>query len=362
VRRLPRTRFLPAGLCLALVCASAWGCGPAGPEDLAAELDAYLADLHTNSGFNGSVVVSVGDETLLAKGYGLADVELDVAVTPHTKFRIGSITKQFTAMGIMILQERGKLSVEDSLATHLSDIPAHWEGVTLHQLLTHTSGIMHSWNLPGFRETMATPATLDETLARFHDAPLLYEPGSDYAYSGVGYFILAKVIEVVSEQDYGEFLRAEIFSPAGMNDTGADRAEDILENRAGGYLREEGVLEDAPAIFMPILTGGGNLYSTAEDLVRWDRALRAGQFISPEGYEALYRPELDNYAYGWFVGEGYGYLVLRHGGGVPGFSTHIVRIPNAELCVVVLSNVQPPVPVPGQIAYQLAGMVLAGGS
>jgi CubicO group peptidase (beta-lactamase class C family) len=349
-----------------LVGCIAVGCGPSGPVEpdevgalaqdaIAAKLDSYLANLNASGDFSGSVAVTIDGEMLLVKGYGLANEELGIAATLRTKYRIGSMTKQFTSMAILILQEQGVLKVEDSLGTHLSDVPAHWAGVTLHQLLTHTSGIMHSWNLSGFAETMMIPATLDETLVRFHDQPLLFAPSTKFAYSGVGYFVLAKVIETVSGRSYEDFLRTEIFSPLGMDDTGADTPDVILKDRASGYMLEGGVLKNAPIIYVPILTGGGNLYSTVEDLSEWERALTARRLISPESYDAMYRPELANYAYGWGVVDRNGRREFRHGGGVPGFKAHILRTPDEHLCVIVLSNVQHA--APEQIANQLADMV-----
>ena len=358
-----RRHCIAAGLVLAYLGASA--CSPAGvgvaaveQNGLSAEVDAYLSELYDSGRFNGVAMVTFGGSTLLAKGYGFANIELSVPLTPQSKFRIGSITKPFTAMGIMILQERGALRVEDTLGSHLSDIPEHWQGITLHQLLTHTSGIMHSWSLPRFAATQMVPRTLDETLARYHDRPLLFEPGTSVTYSGVGYSLLAKVIETSTGLTYEQFLRAEIFTPLGMDDTGADRPEVILENRASGYRGEEGVLVNAASIHMPILTGGGNLYSTAEDLSRWDRGLTAGRLISAAGYEAIYTPRLDdNYGYSWEVRERDGMRVSRHGGSVPGFRTHILRIPEAELCVIVLTNVvQQPRPRP--IIDRLVDIVL----
>jgi CubicO group peptidase (beta-lactamase class C family) len=337
------------------------------------QLDTHLTALHDRDEFDGFAMVTLGGEPVLAKGYGFANAERELVATPQTAFRIGSITKQFTAMAIMILQERGAVRVTDSVGDHLDDIPEHWQGLMVHQLLTHTSGLMHSWALPGFTETMAEPRTLDETLRRFYDQPLVFEPGNGDAYSGVGYFLLAQLIEELSGLEYEEFLRVEIFEPLGMNNTGADTPDvvpvDRMEgmdrlgrlgrvDRATGYVRDGGVQRIAPEIHMPILTGGGNLYSSAEDLTRWDQALGAGELISAESYEAMYLPERSNRAYGWLVTQSDGYRVIRHGGGVPGFTTHIYRVPEAALCVVVLGNVQPV--VSGQIAAQLAGMMLEG--
>jgi CubicO group peptidase (beta-lactamase class C family) len=324
------------------------------------DLGALLADYMDEADFSGSVMVTKDGVSLLSSGYGMANLELGVPNSPSTKFRIGSITKQFTAMGILILQDQGRLKVEDRIGDHVPDVPESWRNLTIHQLLTHTSGIMHSWDLPGFAETMMIPAGLDGTLARFHDRALLFEPGTQFQYSGVGYFLLAKVIEVVSNREYAEFLREEIFLPLGMHDTGADRPDDLLDQRASGYVQDEhGQIHNAPHIYVPILTGGGNLYSTVEDLARWDRALSARRLSSEDAYESLDRPELNDYAYGWRVGEWEGHWAVRHSGGLPGFNAFILRIPDEDLCIVVLSN-----SVPGrarQIGQALAAIVLGTG-
>jgi CubicO group peptidase (beta-lactamase class C family) len=260
-------------------------------------------------------------------------------------------------MAILILQERGKLNISDPMRNHYPAAPEAWKEITIHHLLTHTSGIMHSWNLPGWRETMMVPASLDEVLNRFHDKPLLSTPGEKFHYSGVGYFALARIIENLSGKSYEEFLRSEIFEPIGMKDTGADRADLLLDNRASGYVRGENGLRNSPWIHMRILTGGGNLYSTVEDLARWDQALRNRKFIPQYAYKAMYKPNLNNYAYGWSVKQWDGYKTISHGGGVPGFSAFILRIPDEALCIVVTSNVTP---TPAQrIANALAAIALA---
>jgi CubicO group peptidase (beta-lactamase class C family) len=307
----------------------------------------------------GSVIVTRGGATLFSAGYGMANREHGVPNSPATKFRIGSITKQFTAMAILILQDRGMLQVEDRVGDHISTVPESWQELTIHQLLTHTSGIMHSWALPGFAETMAAPTTRDATLARFFKQPLVFEPGTGFQYSGVGYFLLAKLIEVVSGKRYAEFLDAEIFTPLGMSDTGADRRDVVLEGRASGYGRsEDGTVQNSPAIFMPLLTGGGNLYSTVEDMARWDRALAEHALVSEEAYAAMYRPEREGYRYGWRIGELDGHRSISHSGGVPGFNAFILRLPEEEVCVVVLTNLQPG--GAGVLGQTLAREVLKG--
>jgi len=325
-------------------------------QTLSQKLSDYMKNKVENQNFSGSVAVYWKGEPLIAAGYGTADHELSVPNSSKTAFRIGSVTKQFTSMAIMILQERGKLHVSDPIGKHLDSIPATWEELTIHQLLTHTSGIMHSWALAGFRETMAVKTTLDATLARYYAKPLLFEPGTKYQYSGVGYFTLAKIIEVVSGEKYHDFLQREIFDPLGMKSSGGDRPEVILMHRAAGYYRNDSGIFNAAYIYMPILTGGGDLYSTIEDLVVWSHALNEGRLISRSSYEMMYRPALNNYSYGWVVAQRYGHNVYSHSGDVPGFNSHLLRIPAFHFCVVILSNVTP-TPVT-KMAREIAQLVI----
>jgi len=204
-------------LCSKTVLASDW------EQDTATKLDHYLTAKATSRFFTGSVLVTRDGRDLLRRSCGFADVEHRIPNTPGTKFRLGSITKQFTAMVIMILQEQGKLNVQDTIGKHLSDVPTSWQSITIHQLLTHTSGLMHSWDLPGIQETMMVPSSLEQTLARFADRPLLSKPGERFYYSGLGYFVLAKIIQTVSGSPYGTVLQYHIFAPLGMNNTGEDR-------------------------------------------------------------------------------------------------------------------------------------------
>ena len=256
----------------------------------------------------------------------------------ETKFRIGSITKQFTALAIMILQEQGKLTVTDKISDHLSNLPPDWQEITVHQLLTHTSGIMHSWALEGFRETMMLHNSIDETIDRFKNQPLVAKAGEKFQYSGVGYFILSSIIEKVSGKSYELFLEEEIFSKIGMVDTGSDDPQEIIKNRATGYNTDSTGISISTYIYMPILTGGGNLYSTVDDLSKWDRAIFKNTLISKKTKEKVFTTELNNYAYGWFVVKTDSLYRVSHGGGVPGFNALIDRYPNKGLLIVVLSN------------------------
>jgi CubicO group peptidase (beta-lactamase class C family) len=323
----------------ALLCVLIFWCVPCSAQDVSVKLAGYMEQKAEQDEFSGTVMVTKDGNTLLSSGYGWANREHQVPNSPQTKFRIGSVTKQFTAMAILILQEQGKLSVEDRIARHIPDPPALWSDITIHQLLTHTSGIMHSWPLPDWNTTMMQPATLAETINRFKKQPLLFNPGEDYTYSGVGYFILAQVVECVSGQSYEIFLQQHIFDPLGMRDTGVDVYTRILPHRASGYIRTDGQIENAPYIYMPILTGGGNLYSTAIDLTKWDRALAAGKLISEASYRCMYTPVRNNYGYGWTIRPRAGHTEITHSGGVPGFRTTILRVPEESACVVLFTNI-----------------------
>jgi CubicO group peptidase (beta-lactamase class C family) len=261
----------------------------------------------------------------------------------------------FTAMAVMMLAERGKLRFEDLLSGYLDDIPDHWSDITLHHLLSNSSGIVHSWALPGFTENMSLRATTGETIQKFVDQPLVASPGEKYHYSGAGFFVLSQVVEKVSGQSYEAFLREHILEPLEMADTGCDHPDPILPHRARGYAPAEDGLINSPMIYMPILTGGGNLYSTVEDLAKWDAALNAGKLISESSYERMFTPVLNNYAYGWRVMVEDGRRSVMHGGGVSGFNTFLLRFPEDDVCVIVLSNVKPAPSNP--IAQKLAGVV-----
>ncbi|MCZ6619712.1 MAG: serine hydrolase [Gammaproteobacteria bacterium] len=329
---------------------------PARADDIRAKLLAYMDSSAGARNFSGSVMVTKGDEVLLSKGYGFANVEHEISNTPATKFRLGSITKQFTAMAVLILEERKKLRVEDPISEHLEDTPETWKDVTIHHLLTHTSGIHSFTNDKAYRENMMLPQSIDEMIARFRDEPLEFEPGSRFKYCNSGYFLLGAIIERASGESYEAFLKAAIFTPLGMKDSGYDHPRTILPRRASGYQREGGELINAPYLDMSQPYAAGALYSTVKDLVRWDQKLRAGELISEESHKKMFTPFKNGYAYGWNIRERFGHKQVGHGGGINGFNTSIARFPDQGVCSVVLSNM---IPGPaGQIAGDLAAIAL----
>jgi CubicO group peptidase (beta-lactamase class C family) len=347
---------LALALLLPLAAAPAQDRAPLA-EDPAARIRKFMQAAQLKDEFSGAVLVSRGDATLYEGGFGLADREHGVPNTPETKFRLGSITKQFTAMAVLILQERGKLAVDDPIGKHLGDVPEAWGPITIRHLLTHTSGIPNYTGFFGMMQTTArTPATTDRVIATFRDRPLDFPPGERFAYSNSGYILLGKIIERASGEGYERFLRAAIFDPLGMKDTGYDHHDTVLPGRAEGYQRVLGVIANAPYIDMAWPFAAGALYSTVRDLATWDRALRAGKLLTAEGYKAMFTPFKEGYAFGWSVGTRGDRALIAHGGGINGFETQITRLPEEGLCVVVLSNVVPG--ASGRIAADLVTLAL----
>lgn len=307
------------------------------PQRLDEQAQAY----HSLERFNGSVLVAQHGTVLLSKGYGMANFEWMAPATADTKFRLGSITKQFTAMAVLLLEQQGKLKVDDAVCKYVDACPEAWKPLTLHHLLTHTSGIANFTGFPDYQKTMAMPSPPAETLKRFRERPLEFAPGSKFSYSNSGYVLLGYVIEKVSGTGYAAYLRQNVFAPLGMNDSGYDDAKALLAHRAAGYNRVPGGVANSEFIDMTIPHAAGSLYSTTLDLMKWDEALKAGKLLSAENHKRYITPVLDRYAYGWFVATKDGVTQISHGGGINGFATMILRVPSEGLLVVTLSNVLP---------------------
>ncbi len=254
------------------------------PFPNATALNSYLNHLVEQGALSGSVLVEQNG-MLFSKGYNLADVDAQIPNTPQTRFRIGSNTKQFTAMAILILQDRGKLHVQDHICRYIPACPADWQPITIEELLTHSSGIPDYTNFPDFVSTWTQPTTPEALIARFKDYPLDFTPGSVFRYSSSGYVLLGYIIERVSGESYATFLHENIFAPLKMNNTGYDTTYPALPQHATGYYANRSKPDPYD---MSVLYAAGALYSTVEDLYLWDTALMAGKLVSRQALDAMF--------------------------------------------------------------------------
>jgi CubicO group peptidase (beta-lactamase class C family) len=311
---------------------------PAGAQDTA-RMEQVIQYYAGEKLFMGSVLVVKRDKVLLDKAYGSANLEWNIANTPATKFRLGSLTKQFTATAILLLEERGKLKVEDPIKKFLPDAPAAWDKVTLFNLLTHTAGVPNYTSFAEAKAMMRKTVMPQDIIATFRDKPLDFQPGEKWDYSNSNYILLGAVIEKVSGIAYAQFLQDNIFTPLGMKDTGYDSAAAILPLRASGYVRRKGVLENDDFIDMSTPYAAGALYSTTHDLLAWETALYGGKVLKPASLKKLTTPFKEKYAFGLGIDDDKGHLRFAHNGGINGFSTSLAWYPDDRLAIVVLDNV-----------------------
>ncbi|HLL74393.1 MAG TPA: serine hydrolase [Pyrinomonadaceae bacterium] len=325
-------------------------------QDLSAKMDEYLNAAVKAEGFSGSVLVARRGQPVFARGYGMADYEGRVANTPRTKFRIGSLTKQFTAAAVLLLQERGRLSVEDPVCKHVEPCPAAWQPIKIHHLLSHTAGIPNFTSFPDYPQTMGQPSPPAQTITRFRDRPLEFQPGENHKYSNSGYVLLGLIIEKVSGQPYAAFMRENIFKPLKMENTGYDDPAAKIELRAKGYAGIDGAPKPAAHIDMTIPHAAGALYSTVEDLHLWEQSLSTEKILKRASLDAMFTEVRSGYAYGWNVGQQFNRKRHAHGGGINGFSAFIARYPEEGVAVVVLANNEAGPSSPG-VARDLSAIV-----
>jgi len=313
-------------------------------------LDALFSRVITNNGPGAAVLMAQNGKVLFEKGYGLANVSSGTKITTKTKFRIGSITKQFTASAILKLQEQGKLNVEDKLSKFFPDFPRGDE-VRLRHLLTHTSGIRSYTDMRGFIEKVTKPITPGKLIDSFKDEPYDFDPGKRWHYDNSGYLLLGVIVEKVSGESYEQFLRKNFFEPLGMRDTGVHRAGAALEHEALGYQFEGGKFSNALNWDMSWAGGAGALFSTVDDLYRWNEAIFGGRVLSEASLKAAWTPvQTDEdrtdhseggYGFGWAMAQFRQVQEISHGGGLNGFSTILLRLPRENFTVVVLVNALP---------------------
>jgi CubicO group peptidase (beta-lactamase class C family) len=309
-------------------------------EDKAMELklDKIMKDYASKEGFSGSVLVAKGNDILLDRGYGLSDYDKKIQCKPQTVFEIGSLTKQFTATAILMLEEKGLLSVNDTLSKYISDYPKG-DKIKICNLLDHTSGIPEYLQYVESIEGTRT-YTKEELINLFKNKPLEFKPGTNYAYSNSNYILLGYIIEKVSGMKYSDYLEKNIFKPLNLNNTGCTGVKANIKDKAIGYSSIIPGYNLKPGKTDGTLSySAGSIYSTVEDLYTWSNALLSGKLINKDSLKKMFTPNLGNCGFGWYIfNADNGDKVTTHSGAVPGFNSFILRNVNKNYFVIILSN------------------------
>ena len=331
-----RNRFWPIAV---LLLASSFPAMSATPD----EYDRYVQLQLQRQHIPGvTLAILRGDRVVKMRAYGLANVELGVPASVDTVYEIGSITKQFTSMAVLLLREQGRLSLDDRLGTHLANVPESWKAVTLKQLLSHTSGIPDYEEVMGY-DSYRNAMTPEQVYAFVSAKPLDFAPGTQWRYSNTGYYLLTLVLEKVSGEKYADFVTRRLLKPAGMTHTRTSEPGDVIPHRAAGY-EYRGTLRNRDAM-QPSATGGaGMLVSTIGDLVRWAAVIRKQEILKPESYAlmladtALADGSSSGYGFGWFVSPMRDHRAIAHSGGTAGFASNFLYLPDDDITLIVLTN------------------------
>jgi D-alanyl-D-alanine carboxypeptidase len=350
--------------CTLSSAAAARATAPISPAELGAYADQALAAIYPPGQPGAAAIVVKDGKVVLRKGYGMANLELGVAMAPDMVFELGSVTKQFTAAAILLLQERGKLRVEDDITRYLPDWPTHGQTITLENLLTHTSGIPSYTGLPEWFPHMREDLKPADVAALFKDKPLEFNPGEKWAYDNSGFFLLGMIIEKVSGKSYEDFVEAEIFHELGMTHSRYGHPEEIIPRRATGYSKDEKAFENASFISMTQPYAAGSLMSTVDDLAIWDRALAGETLLKRASLDRMFTAAhlksglSTHYGYGMGVSDFEGKRLLQHGGDINGFTTVVTFVPEEKLFVAILSNNEASDPRPDAVALRIVAKSL----
>ena len=325
---------------LALVLLLAVKC--VAQNGVSTKVDDYLkAEMKAQQIPGLSLAVIKDGQLILAKGYGLANVEHQVPVKPETIFQSGSMGKQFTATAVMMLMEDGKLALDDKISKYFPDAPASWQNITIRHLLTHTSGMTDY--PPGF--DFRRDYTEDELYERAKAIPLAFQPGDKWSYSNLGYVMLGIVIHKVSGKFYGDFLQERIFKPLDMSTARVISEADIIPNRAAGYRLDKDQLKNQNWVSPSLnTTADGALYMNVYDMAKWDAALYTEKLLKRSSLEQMWtRVKLNNgetqaYGFGWSIGETRGHRFVQHGGAWQGFKAQIIRYHDDKFTVILFAN------------------------
>ena len=307
-------------------------------DDIQKKVDEYI-DAHMQmKQFSGSILIAKNDQIIINKGYGYASYGFEIKNSPETKFRIASLTKGFTAVAILQLAEKGLLSVNDKLQKYIADY-SRGDEITIKHLLTNTSGIPNHTEFPDFdKERRVYAYSLPETIETFKNKALKFNPGEKFNYSNSNYILLGFVIEQVSKVSYAEYIKQNIFEPLKMNNSGFENPERIIKNFAQGYCFKNNEIEKAKYRNMSNAHASGALYSTAEDLYLWDRALYSEELISNKSKKEMFTEFKANYGFGWGIVNVFNHKMIAHSGEIDGFTSNISRFINDDISIIILSN------------------------
>ena len=308
-------------------------------QSLEQKMDDYIQTYVGSNNFSGVILVKQKDKTIYQKAFGYANLEHQIPNQINTVFQIASVSKPFTAAAILWLEERGKLSTGDLLSKYIPDYP-NGDKITIHHLLTHTSGIQNINNFAEYDTISRLPQTPEALVNVFKNRPLDFEPGARYSYSNSNYNLLAYIVETVSGKSFGDFLKTTFFEPLGMNDT-RHRADvkQIVPRFATGYEAKGGSdLQQAVYTDWSAKTGNGSLYATVEDLYKWDRALHTDKILSKASRDKIFTNHISGAGYGWFVWDRYNKKRVYINGSSPGYTSYFLRFPDDDVCIIVLGN------------------------
>lgn len=317
------------------------------PQDNKAEkIDDLIKRYNEYGLFNGSVLVADHGKVVFKKGYGYANMEWKVPNTPDTKFRIGSISKQFTATIIMQLVEEGKVKLDGKITDYLPDYRKDTgDKITIHQLLNHTSGILPYTSMPNvWSDSLRNHYDEGYMIKHFHSGDLQFEPGTKFNYNNTGYYLLGVIAEKVTGKKFGQLLKERILLPLEMKNTASEDEEVVVDKKANGYLKFGNSYRLDPYFYMPNALGAGQMYSTVEDMVKWDQALYTNKILSEESKDKMFTPYLSNYGYGWGIsidtikGTNEITKITSHSGGINGFITLFVRLLDKKQMIALFNN------------------------
>jgi len=312
-------------------------------QSLETQIDSVLTTVFKASEEPGAVFLVAKDgEPIYRKAFGQANIELDVKMNPENVFQIGSMTKQFTAMAIVMLEEQGKLNVNDTISNYIPDYP-NGSNITIHHLLTHTSGIKDFTKMKTIMTIAKKDQTPKELVDFFKDEPVDFKPGEQFSYNNSGYVVLGYIIEIVSGKTYEDFIEQNIFKKLGMNNSRYASDREIVKHRAYGY-HNRGAFTNKMQVSLSIPYASGSLMSSVDDMLKWQNAINDNVLISEKAKEKLFtiytlnNGKSINYGYGWHLKDIDGVATREHGGSIFGFKSMGVYVPSLDIYVIGFSN------------------------